>query len=34
MKSDALRRERYFKTTKGKVALKMMLRDYFKIKNI
>ena len=29
LKSDALRREQYFKTTKGKTALKMMLKDYF-----
>ncbi len=29
MRSDALRRERYFKTTKGKTALKIMLKDYF-----
>ena len=29
-KSDAVRRERYFKTTKGKVTLKAMLRDYFR----
>lgn len=29
IKSDALRREHYFKTTKGKVALRMMLKDYF-----
>ena len=26
-KSDAMRRERYFKTTKGKSVLRMMLRD-------
>jgi len=26
-KSDALRRERYFKTTKGKVTLRSMIRD-------
>ncbi len=26
-KSDALRRERYFKTTKGKVTLKQVLKD-------
>lgn len=26
--SDALRRELYFKTTKGKVALRAMLRDW------
>ena len=31
-KADALRRERYFKTTKGKVTLRQMLRDYLKIK--
>ena len=28
-KSDALRREEYFKTTKGKTTLKTMLKDYF-----
>lgn len=28
--SDAIRRERYFKTTKGKKALKLMLRDSLK----
>ncbi len=27
--SDSLRRERYFKTTKGKTTLRMMLKDYF-----
>ncbi len=27
-KADALRRERYFKTTKGKVTLRQMLREY------
>ena len=27
-KFDALRRERYFKTTKGKVTLRQMLREY------
>jgi putative endonuclease len=26
---DAKRREEYFKTTKGKVTLKQMLREYF-----
>jgi len=26
-KDDALRREKYFKTTKGKVTLRQMLRD-------
>ena len=26
---DAIRREKYFKTTKGKRALKLMLRDTF-----
>ncbi|MBL7132312.1 MAG: GIY-YIG nuclease family protein [Candidatus Omnitrophica bacterium] len=30
MKSDAVRRESYFKTTKGKVTLKIMLKDYFR----
>ena len=29
-KADALRRERYFKTTKGKVTLRQMLREYLK----
>ena len=29
IKSDAIRRECYFKTTKGKAALKIMLKDYF-----
>lgn len=29
-KSDALRRERYFKTTKGKAVLRNMLKNYFK----
>lgn len=29
-KLDALRRERYFKTTKGKVTLRQMLAEYFK----
>jgi putative endonuclease len=28
-KKDALRREEYFKTTKGKTTLKTMLREYF-----
>ncbi len=32
-KSDALRREHYFKTTKGKTALKIMLKDYFSYLN-
>lgn len=27
-KSDALRREHYFKTTKGKVTIRQMIRDY------
>jgi putative endonuclease len=27
-KKDALRREAYFKTTKGKITLKQMLREY------
>ena len=31
-KSDALRRERYFKTTAGKKALKLMLREAIKTK--
>ena len=29
-KSDALRRESYFKKTAGKRALKLMLRDWFR----
>ena len=29
-KEDALRREKYFKKTQGKRALKLMLRKYFK----
>jgi len=28
-KSDAIRREHYFKTAKGKTALKIMLKEYF-----
>lgn len=28
-KKDALRREEYFKTTKGKTTLRMMLKEYF-----
>lgn len=28
-KTDALRREKYFKTNKGKRTLKLMLKDYF-----
>jgi putative endonuclease len=27
-KTDALRREHYFKTTKGKVTIRQMIRDY------
>ncbi|MFH1866575.1 MAG: GIY-YIG nuclease family protein [Patescibacteria group bacterium] len=27
-RKDAIRREKYFKTTKGKVTLRQMLRDY------
>lgn len=27
-KQDALRREHYFKTTKGKITLRQMLREY------
>ena len=30
-KFDALRREAYFKTTKGKTTLKQMLREHLKI---
>jgi len=29
-KTDALRREAYFKTTKGKVTIRQMLREYLK----
>jgi putative endonuclease len=29
-KADALRREKYFKTTKGKTTLKQMLKDFLK----
>jgi len=32
-KNDALRREDYFKTTKGKRTLKIMLKEYFNSKN-
>ena len=31
---DAKRRERYFKTTKGKAVLKNMLKDYFTARNL
>lgn len=31
-KADALRREEYFKTTKGKTTLKTMLKEYFQNK--
>ena len=31
-KHDALRREQYFKTNKGKTTLKQMLRDYLAIR--
>jgi putative endonuclease len=27
-KQDALRREHYFKTTKGKITIRQMIRDY------
>ena len=30
VKEDAMRREAYFKTTKGKVTLRQMLRGYLK----
>jgi putative endonuclease len=33
-KRDALRRESYFKTTKGKTTLRMMIREYLKTQNI
>ena len=29
-KFDAMRRERYFKTTRGKAVLRLMLKDFFK----
>lgn len=29
-KVDALRREQYFKTTKGKTTIRQMIRDYLK----
>lgn len=29
-KFDAMRRERYFKSTKGKAVLRLMLKDFFK----
>jgi putative endonuclease len=29
-KKDALRREKYFKSSKGRRVLKLMLRDYYK----
>ena len=29
-RGDAERREKYFKTTKGKITLRMILRDYLK----
>ncbi len=32
-KYDALRREKYLKTTKGKTTLRNMLRDYLDTKN-
>ena len=31
-KADALRRESYFKTTKGKTTLKQMLKEFYKNK--
>lgn len=31
-KKDALRREEYFKTTKGKTTLRTMLKEYFENK--
>lgn len=31
-KKDALRREEYFKTTKGKTTLRTMLKEYFSSK--
>ena len=33
-KYDALRREKYFKTTAGRKSLKLMLREYFAEENI
>ena len=32
-KTDAKRREKYFKTTKGKTTLRTMLKEYFKTKD-
>jgi len=32
-KEDARRREKYFKTTKGKTTLRQMLKEYLKNKN-
>jgi putative endonuclease len=32
-KKDALRRERYFKTTKGKTTLKQILKEYLQQKD-
>ncbi len=32
-KIDALRREGYFKTTKGKAMLKVTLKEFFKMRN-
>ena len=34
LKSDATRREKYLKTTKGKSTLRLMLRDYLEIENL
>ena len=31
-KEDAMRREKYFKTTAGKKALKLMLRETYRVK--
>ena len=33
-KKDALRREEYLKTTKGKTTLKTMLKEYFRNKQV
>ena len=32
LKSDAMRRERYFKSAKGKSTIRAMLKDYLSVK--
>ncbi len=34
VKTDVQRREKYFKTTKGKRTLKLMLTDYFRSRRL